>query len=207
MSCRLNSNAMDATRYFLALLIVISFPAFLPIWFLIHPLARFWRRRGPFITYLVALTIAATVGAVLFQQRAALLREQFGASWPLMCLGVVLYVVSVFIEFKCRRHLGLATLVGLPEVSERIPNRLLTQGIYARVRHPRYVSVMIGTFAFAFFVNYLAVYLVAVATIPLLYFVVVLEERELLSRFGQQYEHYMRRVPRFIPRCDADDTV
>jgi protein-S-isoprenylcysteine O-methyltransferase Ste14 len=50
-------------------------------------------------------------------------------------------------------------------------------------------------------VNYLAIYIVFIAYIPVIYLVVLLEEQELRKRFGAAYEKYCREVPRFIPRC------
>ena len=54
--------------------------------------------------------------------------------------------------------------------------------------------------AVALFTNYLAIYVLALAIIPALYLVVVLEEKELRDRFGLEYAAYSERVPRFIPR-------
>ena len=54
--------------------------------------------------------------------------------------------------------------------------------------------------AIALAVNYLAVYLLLILYIPVIYLVVVLEERELRERFGIAYDRYCREVPRFIPR-------
>ena len=36
--------------------------------------------------------------------------------------------------------------------------------------------------------------------VPTLYLIVLLEERELRDRFGEEYEAYCRRVPRFVPK-------
>ena len=58
----------------------------------------------------------------------------------------------------------------------------------------------IGTLAWALFVNYVGVYVLAILTLPGLYLVAVLEERELLERFGDEYARYRERVPRFVPR-------
>jgi len=37
-------------------------------------------------------------------------------------------------------------------------------------------------------------------SLPLIYFIVRLEERELRERFGTAYEEYCRQVPRFVPK-------
>jgi protein-S-isoprenylcysteine O-methyltransferase Ste14 len=52
----------------------------------------------------------------------------------------------------------------------------------------------------ALIANYLALYLVVALWLPGLYFIVLLEEKELRDRFGPAYDEYCRRVPRFIPR-------
>jgi protein-S-isoprenylcysteine O-methyltransferase Ste14 len=46
-------------------------------------------------------------------------------------------------------------------------------------------------------------YLVALAYMPLIGLVAVLEERELSARFPGAYRAYCTRVPRFIPRLSA----
>jgi protein-S-isoprenylcysteine O-methyltransferase Ste14 len=54
--------------------------------------------------------------------------------------------------------------------------------------------------AIALFTNYLAVYILVIVFIPVIYGVVLLEERELRERFGQEYERYCVEVPRFFPK-------
>jgi protein-S-isoprenylcysteine O-methyltransferase Ste14 len=53
---------------------------------------------------------------------------------------------------------------------------------------------------YALFANYLTPYLVVVLSIPVMLLVVLLEERELRERFGEEYQAYCRRVPRFFRR-------
>ena len=96
---------------------------------------------------------------------------------------------------------ALSILVGLPELSSRPEaSVLLDEGIYGRIRHPRYVDVVLGVLAFALFTNYLAVYVMWVLALPVIWLLTVIEERELLGRFGERYADYRLRVPRFIPR-------
>jgi protein-S-isoprenylcysteine O-methyltransferase Ste14 len=92
-------------------------------------------------------------------------------------------------------------LVGLPELApERYPQGLITTGLYARLRHPRYVQVALALLGYALIANYLAGYLVFAAWLLVMYPLVVLEERELRQRFGEAYDAYCRQAPRFIPR-------
>ncbi len=191
---------MDAVRYTIALILVIGFPAAMSMWLVIHPLARFWRRRSPVAAYLAVVAVAAAIAFGLFRWRGVLLAVEFGFRWPLAALGIVCLAGAVWLERHYRRQIDIPTLLGLPELSRKRPSRLLTEGIYGRLRHPRYLGLLLELSAFALFVNYLAAYGLIAAAIPLGYLLVRLEERELLQRFGKDYERYMSEVPRFLPR-------
>jgi protein-S-isoprenylcysteine O-methyltransferase Ste14 len=92
-------------------------------------------------------------------------------------------------------------MMGMPELDpEGSGVLLLKEGIYASVRHPRYVAVTVGFAGVALFVSYLGIYILTVLTVPLLWLVVLFEERELLDRYGAEYEQYRREVPMFLPR-------
>ena len=76
----------------------------------------------------------------------------------------------------------------------------MTDGPYGVVRHPRYFGVLVGISGFALICSYLWLYLLVVASLPVGWFMIELEERELKERFGSEYDAYCRRVPRFFPR-------
>jgi protein-S-isoprenylcysteine O-methyltransferase Ste14 len=165
---------IDSVRYLLALVMITTFPPAVGWWYLTHPLVGFWRRVGRprFYTVLAVSSIAVIAGMYAIRE-------------PLL---------------GCRKHLKLKILVGVPELApDGRGGELITQGIYGRIRHPRYMAVWLGTVAVALFANYLAVYVLALVLVPALYLVVVLEERELRERFGEDYVTYSQRVPRFIP--------
>lgn len=191
---------MDGVRYVVALFLLVVYPAGMSMWFVIHPLAGFWRRRKPVVTYSVVLAVAAAVAVALYRSRETLLAIEFGFNWILTVLGFCCLVSSALLEHKYRHQIKVSTLLGLPEVSASSESELLTEGIYSKIRHPRYVSLMLGISAFALFVNYLAAYVVVLAMVPILSVIVLLEERELLARFGDEFADYARRVPRFVPR-------
>ncbi len=192
---------METFRYYGALIVIVTVPPAVAFWFWIHPFARHWQKVGPRVTYTVALASMALLWAAIFRLRDVLLRVEYGFSLPLAILAGLFYLGAVVLEILCRRHLKLSILVGLPEVSpDSHPPRLLTEGIYGRVRHPRYLSFGFAMIAVALFTNYLAVYLLLLAAPPTIYLLVVVEERELRQRFGPAYERYTREVPRFLPR-------
>ncbi len=81
------------------------------------------------------------------------------------------------------------------------PKFLVHRGFYRYVRNPMYVSVafiLVGETLFFRSVA-LAVYS-AVLLIGIHLLVVLYEEPILRRRFGESYEEYCRRVPRWIPR-------
>lgn len=193
---------LEVGRAVMAVIVLISVPGAILVWLVIHPAADFWRRRGPVVTYMTVASLGVGLGVVLYQRRDSLLGEVLPFDPWLAGVGLAFYGIAIWLELLCRRHLKLRTLVGLPEVGSD-PSRLLDQGIYARIRHPRYVSFTFGVLGWAMILNYRGLYYVLLAALPLLLLVVWLEERELRSRFGDEYVAYMQRVPRFFPRLRA----
>jgi protein-S-isoprenylcysteine O-methyltransferase Ste14 len=116
-------------------------------------------------------------------------------------LGVVCSAVSGYLGLLLYPHLNIRVLLGLSELApDRYQSRLITTGLYARLRHPRYVQIALGSLGCALIANYLASYLIFALWLPGIYLIVVLEERELRQRFGEAYRTYCGQVPRFVPR-------
>ena len=84
---------------------------------------------------------------------------------------------------------------------------LVTTRLYAYVRHPQYLGIILGSIAF----------LIQWPTIPTLLMFPILvfayhrlairEEKELTERFGDKYLSYRKRVPMFIPRFFRRSTL
>ena len=191
---------VESVAYWLAVLLLVSLPPALLWWFIIHPFAAFWRRLGPWATYIFVILACVAAGYGIWQIREPILVVRHGFNPVLTAIGVVLYVLCIYIELERRKHLTLKILVGLPEVSGDGPGKLLNEGIYAKVRHPRYVAFFIGILAWALFINYRAIYVMCLLMVPVIYLLVLIEERELRERFGEAYVEYARNVPRFVPR-------
>lgn len=196
----MDGRAVDATRYYLALAMWIAMPPAVVFWLLIHPFAAFWRRLGPIVTYVVMFALMAGVGYLCWLWRAPVMAARYPLRGSFVVIGLVLYALAVVIEVRCRKHLKARILVGVPEVSAGSPGQLLTEGIYATTRNPRYLDLMIAMLAWSLILNYQIMYWLTLACGPCFYLITRLEERELRQRFGAPYEEYLRQVPRFIPR-------
>ena len=81
---------------------------------------------------------------------------------------------------------------------------LMTDGVYARVRHPQYTGLFLIVFGEGI-VHWPTI--VSVAAFPIIVLAYTLlarkEERQMLQKFGDEYREYQRRVPMFIPRFEG----
>jgi|Deesub1362B_J571_1020462.scaffolds.fasta_scaffold01641_4 protein-S-isoprenylcysteine O-methyltransferase Ste14 len=90
---------------------------------------------------------------------------------------------------------GIAEFLGLKPEEQK---RLVTSGLYAKVRHPMYLGAILFIWATPE-LRSLDALLYILAT---LYFAfgIYMEERRLREEFGDAYESYRSRVPAIIPR-------
>jgi protein-S-isoprenylcysteine O-methyltransferase Ste14 len=197
---------LDTVRYVLAFLVLATYPPALLLWLAIHPFAASWRHLGPTLTYCVlSLPVAGYVAGVWFF-RDHLLGMDLGTNAITVALACISLFAASLVYRQRRTQLDPRTLSGMPELSEReYPGRLRTEGIYGRVRNPRYIELLLWVGGYSLFANHVGTYLAVVLSLPVMYLVVVLEERELRNRFGTPYEEYCRRVPRFIPKLTSQN--
>ena len=192
---------MDLLRYAIALLLVVAIPAVLLVWLLIHPFAPFWRRLGPGVAYPAVLAPTLLLMAGIASLRSRLLATDWGLRLPLLLLGLVFLGISGWLLLLLRRKLPLRVLIGLPELSATSDRgEPITDGIYGRIRHPRYVQMTFALLGYSLIANYPACYAAFLFWCAGIYVVALLEERELAARFGASYVEYCRRVPRYVPR-------
>lgn len=191
---------MDDARYYVALVTLISFPPPLLCWFLVHPFADKWRRIGvvPCYMFLAAFLILAMYWIWTIRDMA--LDRDLGTHWWIVTASFVPFGAGIYVRALWAKTMKKSTLLGLDELKGTGSREaVVTTGIYSQIRHPRYVEGFLVLVGLAAFANYLVLYLLALAYIPLIFLVVLLEERELRARFGEAYEVYAAQVPRFIP--------
>jgi len=77
---------------------------------------------------------------------------------------------------------------------------LITDGPYARVRHPMYTVFIAFSFGMSLLTaNFLIIGFAILLVIPFP-FVALKEEQMMLETFGDEYQEYMERTGRFIPQ-------
>ena len=191
----------DGVRYWMGVVYLASVPGAVLFWFAIHPFAAFWRRAGAVAAYAAGFSVMIAAGVVAVVWRRPLMGADLGSNAATAAIGVVLVVISAFVRHRWRRQLTMRILFGLPEIApSRFPPTLLTEGIYARVRHPRYAEFSLGALGWALLCNYVGIYAAAALTLASIGLLIPIEEKELAARFGDAYEEYRKRVPAIIPR-------
>lgn len=192
---------MDGARYIFGVLLVTFLPPGMIWWLIIHPFVDFWRRVGMRATFVIMTLMSVVWVGALMTVRDQLLMTDYGSHVGLVVIAAVLASMTVWLALQRRKYLTFRILTGVPELDpDAGPGEMLTEGIYGRMRHPRYVEIVLGTLAYAFFANYLGAYIVALVTVPVLHLIVLFEENELSQRFGAKYVEYCARVPRYLPR-------
>lgn len=138
--------------------------------------------------------------------------------WLLVCIGVVIIVANVSIrDFIIEPHPILYVASGITlaywlyffmkgvtsnlQASFRPHHieKLVTHGVYARVRHPIYSADIVLTWGIFLMFPSAGVALCALWTTAVLVTWVYLEEKALLEIFKEEYSEYQKRVPMLFP--------
>jgi len=111
--------------------------------------------------------------------------------------GFILMFVGMGFNLMVRKELGKNWV---PLVKTTDNQELVTQGIYSKVRHPFYTSIL---------VLFLGVAVISWNWYGLFFFIFLVvgliirikkEESELIHKFGEEYKDYMDKTPKLIPR-------
>ena len=77
--------------------------------------------------------------------------------------------------------------------------KVVSTGLYAIVRHPQYLAGIIISLALAFMSQHWVVDILILPPIITTYFDAINEDKRLIKKFGDEYKHYMKKVPRLEP--------
>jgi protein-S-isoprenylcysteine O-methyltransferase Ste14 len=112
-------------------------------------------------------------------------------------LAAVCAVMCLALTAKCWRRMGSDWRMA---VSETQKSALITDGLFARVRHPIYALQMLLMLCTAVIVPTIPIFVIAIVHLALMNIKARNEERHLLKAHGARYEAYLGRTRRFFPR-------
>jgi protein-S-isoprenylcysteine O-methyltransferase Ste14 len=149
--------------------------------------SSFRERGGAWVVVQFVFIFAVLILAVVF-------RGDWSRIWMTIA-GAFLFVIGGWFGIAGNRALGKSR-TPFPKPQESCP--LIQHGIYARVRHPLYTSVMLLSLGWALIWQSWPAIVVALAQIPFFVAKARREECWLREKFPE-YADYEKRVPRFVP--------
>ncbi len=189
--------------HFLSLLALVCYPPIPLVVMLIHVSLPFWKRVGTksytFFIFIFALCYALLFFLVWYFKEPILAWKLYEDSF--MGLGALIFVAGVGVGIITVRTLSLRVLLGFPEIqSSHYPSKLVTQGIYRYLRHPRYLEFILEVLGIAILSGLVWNFILFMYMVPAVWLLSVVEERELVERFGKPYVEYRKVTGRFWPR-------
>jgi protein-S-isoprenylcysteine O-methyltransferase Ste14 len=117
--------------------------------------------------------------------------------WPTFIPGVIISVASFAVRRSAIRALGKFWSL---HVEMREGHEFVRSGPFAYARHPVYFSMVLELLGIALILNaWIALAAVCLIFIPTMIARVRLEERALVTQFGEAYCEYMRSTPAIVP--------
>lgn len=105
-------------------------------------------------------------------------------------IGIAIYVISCYYFIFYGK--------GTPSPLDS-PEKLITEGIYKYTRNPMYLSGILMVLGEAiFFESFMILLYSFLLFLVYHFFIVFYEEPHLMKKYGQIYEEYMKRTPRWI---------
>jgi len=175
-------------------LLAFVFVGLLPVVFFVRGQFswRWWLTGAPF--FVCAVALAAVLGHVVVPAHAS------GPWRPVLDVISVVFAVSsiALVAFTLGTH---RIPIALWHQEHDAPRQIVTWGAYARIRHPFYAAFLLAFIGAFIVAPHLWTLLTLVYGLIVLNVTAAREERRLLaSEFGLEYEDYMRRTGRFVPR-------
>jgi protein-S-isoprenylcysteine O-methyltransferase Ste14 len=112
--------------------------------------------------------------------------------------GVVVLVLADWVFWKSHKDLGGNWS---PTLEIRRDHTLVAHGIYQRIRHPMYLSFWLLVTAQAMILPSYVAGFVGLLPFGILYFQrVAKEERMMMEEFGSEFERYLQKTGRLLPK-------
>ena len=185
------------TIAWLACVVYSTIPAF---WFMVHPFVEKWRtrERSPYRLLVPAwILMWVVVAAITWRWRSF---ELYCAAWAWVP-AALLFACGLYLYSQAGKNFSAKQLGGIPEVHSRSPEqRLVTEGIRSRVRHPVYLAHLCEMLAWSLGTGLAVCWGLTAFAIATGAVMIRMEDAELEQRFGNSYVAYRKSVPAVLPR-------
>jgi protein-S-isoprenylcysteine O-methyltransferase Ste14 len=190
----MTSSLEKAIRIIAIAVLALEMPV--PIyWLILHTRVFFWRRHIRAAFPVAVLVAWGIVDFLLYRFRVELFRREL--SFAPALIGMVLIGSDVFAFSRSEAVLGGQRIVGRSELAGS--RELIARGLYARVRHPRYLGMMAGVFGACLVIALPVLWAASALWLLLALSAIHAEERELHARLGAAYAAYADQVPALLP--------
>ena len=147
-----------------------------------------YRLVSPVLMWLIV--IAGIIFSVLLLPSQRIIPENMFT--PFLFLLMLLYWIYAFIS--------AAKIHKQAPVSTAAIKKLVTTGIYSKVRHPIYSADILLSWGIFLFLPTKRVLASVIWLTLILSIWIFLEEKSLTKKFGSEYLNYKKKVPRVIPK-------
>jgi protein-S-isoprenylcysteine O-methyltransferase Ste14 len=110
-------------------------------------------------------------------------------SWLLLCLSAYNGIMGFY----------LLKVAGKPRGKLENTTQLVQSGLYKYIRHPLYGSLLFLSFGIWLKQTDLFSYIVVTINLFAFYLTAIIEEGEMIARFGEEYKNYMKKTKMFVP--------
>jgi protein-S-isoprenylcysteine O-methyltransferase Ste14 len=145
------------------------------------------------IVFMVFFFMVIPVGVLTVWFGFLLLPIPWLIAW-LVCGGI--FALGVYVWVLSKREFDRSG----QNLHAKTGSTLITSGIYASIRHPHYLALMLVCLSVTLGFKSLVGLLIAVVDVIAIYWFALEEEKELIQQFGDGYREYKARVPMFIPK-------
>jgi protein-S-isoprenylcysteine O-methyltransferase Ste14 len=111
-------------------------------------------------------------------------------------IGLIMATFGFLLAKLAFRPISFSEFMGIkPETNQK----LITDGIYGRMRHPLYTALILGIIGFVIYSPTYTNLVHAICILIYLFIGIHFEERRLIAHFGKEYEDYKSQTPKLFP--------
>jgi len=198
MALLINLNRVQTTPVFLSLVILIFGVRLAETFTPAANAARHYHRdadASKITSWLLGISFFTNLIAPILESRY---QSEITAPWW-SWLGLLIFAAGAVVKLRAMQRAGEAFT---PHVKVEAKQKLATAGIYALVRHPSYLGLMLSYLGIAvLFSSKIGALALVALVLPAVIFRIKKEEELLSNRFGEAWKKYAGQTPmRLLPK-------